>query len=98
MERTRRAPCGRRRRAQPRCEPAPAPPAPIRRRGSPRRRPPWLIHLLKPEPWPPTARIHEVLGGTVAARLIPERGAPERHHFGGRGRAGDDEHALNSQR
>ena len=31
---------------------------------------------------PPTARIHEVLGGTVAARLIPERGAPERHHLG----------------
>ncbi len=39
MERTRRAPCGRRRRARPRCEPPPARTAPIWRRGSRRRRP-----------------------------------------------------------
>ena len=41
---------------------------------------------------------HEVLGGTVAARLVPERGAPERHHLGDRRRARDDEQALNGRR
>src|SRR4030095_1550071 len=57
-----------------------------------------LFHLLEPESRPPTARIHEVLGGTVAARLIPERSAPERQHLGGRARPRDDEQALNGRR
>jgi hypothetical protein len=56
-----------------------------------------LIHPLEPESRPPTAWIHEVLGRTVAARLIPERGAPERHHLGRRDRVRNDEQALNGQ-
>ena len=97
-ERTLRAPCGRQRRAPPRCEPPPARTAPIWRRGSRRRRRRAALHLLEPESRPPTARIHQVLGGTVAARLISQRGAPERHHLGGRVRTRDDEQALNRRR
>ena len=41
---------------------------------------------------PAAARIDEVLVGAVAARLVPEHGPPERHHFGGGWRARDDQH------
>ena len=57
-----------------------------------------LIHPLEPQPRFPAARIDEVLGGTVAARLVPQRGAPERHHRGGRRRARNDEDALHRRR
>ena len=53
-----------------------------------------LLHLLEPERRSPTARIDEVLRGAVAARLIPESRAPERHHLGPIGRARDDKEAL----
>ena len=39
-------------------------------------------------------RIDEILFGAVGARLIPERGPPERHHRGGIGRARDDKETL----
>ena len=57
-----------------------------------------LLHLLEPERHRATTRIDEVLGGAVAARLVPEHGAPERHHAGPIGRAGDDEKALDRRR
>jgi hypothetical protein len=97
MARTRRATYDRRRRAQPRCEPRPARTPPTWRRGSRRHRSRAASSSARTRTRAPTARIHEVLGGT-AARLIPERGAPEWHHLGDGGRARDDEQALNGRR
>src|SRR5919204_1113004 len=57
-----------------------------------------LTHSLEPERRSTTVRIDEVFVGAVATRLIPEHGAPERHHLGGNGRARDDEQALKRRR
>ena len=44
------------------------------------------------------ARVDEILVGTVAARLVPEDGAPERHYRSCVGRARDDEQGLDHRR